>query len=128
MAGKRVPMVGRGNDDRIDLACLEHLAVVLVRAALELGGHRLGRRQEAIGDRHDLRVTGQRGQLTRSAAGTDEADADAVVGSGMLSRSQDPVRDDVGCGDRRCDAGRLLEKSSTSHGRSRRGHTAARNF
>ncbi len=106
-------MVGRGNDDRIDLTRLQHLAVVLVSAALVLRGHRFRGRQVAVGDRHDLRVTGERGQLIGASTGTDEAETDSVIRSRPLGGSQRLAGDDIGhsnCGSER---GGPLDKDAT---------------
>ncbi len=110
--GERMPVIGRRNDDGIHITRLEHLAVILICAGLELGGHLFRGGQEAVGHGHDLRVVGQASQLAGASSGADVTHAHAIIGSGPDGGAENLARHEIGQGQQAGPLGRTTKKTA----------------
>src|SRR5262245_65329978 len=84
-----MPVIGRGDDDRVDLLDLKQSAEIFMRRDLDLTGRgcpaQIRLVNVADGDRRDIRVLQKdRPDLHSTVAGADDSDVDAIV------RAQNP--------------------------------------
>ena len=116
-AGQRAGVVRRGDDDRVELLAVEHLAIVLVQ--LPIGfflllrfGHAV---EEAVGSGHDFARRGHLvDELIAAAAGADQADDDLLVGARRVVAPEHVGRDNRGRGERGADRGRAFQEIASS--------------
>jgi hypothetical protein len=80
-AGQGVPMVGRGDDHRIDVPGVQQLAVVGMSTAFSRQRGRFRSRAIDVGHGHDPAGRRQAHQLVAAAADPDVRDPDAIAGS-----------------------------------------------